>query len=110
MKLVGFQLISLCLDGPETPTITGPTVGRAGYSVIFSCYASSNPPSLYSWYFNGNPVANTSVYITPPLSEDMSGTYTCKAYNNITGRNKTAHKMFTVVGEIFLGFVTTYTE
>ncbi|XP_035479023.1 carcinoembryonic antigen-related cell adhesion molecule 1 [Scophthalmus maximus] len=86
--------------GPETPTITGPTVGRAGYSVIFSCYASSNPPSLYSWYFNGNPVANTSVYITPPLSEDMSGTYTCKAYNNITGRNKTAHKMFTVVEPI----------
>ncbi|XP_022620364.1 carcinoembryonic antigen-related cell adhesion molecule 5-like [Seriola dumerili] len=86
--------------GPEMPTITGPTVVKTGYSVTFSCYASSHPPSHYRWYFNHYVVANTSKYVTPPLTTNMSGTYTCKAYNNVTGQNKTAYMMLTVVDPI----------
>ena len=92
----------MCLDGPETPIIKGPTVVKTGNSVTFSCYAPSNPPSHYRWYFNDHPVANTTKYVTPPLTKDMSGMYTCRAYNNITGQNKTAYKMLTAVGETWV--------
>ncbi|XP_071326913.1 cell adhesion molecule CEACAM5-like [Trachinotus anak] len=86
--------------GPKMPTITGPTVAKTGYSVTFSCYAPSNPPSLYRWYFHHYLVANTSEYVTPPLTKNMSGMYTCEAYNNVTGQNKTAYTMLTVVDPI----------
>ncbi|XP_039974725.1 carcinoembryonic antigen-related cell adhesion molecule 1 [Xiphias gladius] len=86
--------------GPETPTIVGPTVAKTGYNITFHCYASSNPPSLYTWYFHDYPVANTSEYVTPPLTKDMSGMYTCQAYNNITGQSKTAYKNLTAVDPI----------
>ncbi|GAA6229631.1 carcinoembryonic antigen-related cell adhesion molecule 5-like [Lates japonicus] len=86
--------------GPGMPTIMGPSVAKTGCSVTFSCHASSNPPSHYRWYFNDYPVANTSEYVTPPLTRNMSGMYTCLAYNDITGQNKTAYMMLTVVDPI----------
>ncbi|KAG7216932.1 hypothetical protein INR49_001586 [Caranx melampygus] len=90
----------LVLDGPGMPIITGPTVAKTGCSVTFRCNASSYPPSHYTWYFNHTLVANTSAYETPPLTKNMSGVYTCKAYNYVTGQNKTAYTMLTVVDPI----------
>lgn len=81
------------------PIITGPTKAKTGSSVTFHCKASSYPPSHYTWHFNGTLVASTPVYETPPLTKNMSGMYTCKAYNNVTGQNSTAYTMLTVVGE-----------
>nr|XP_019948219.1 PREDICTED: carcinoembryonic antigen-related cell adhesion molecule 5-like [Paralichthys olivaceus] len=86
--------------GPEMPTIMGPSLVKAGYNITLTCNASSNPPAYYRWYFNESLVADTAEYVTPRLTEDMSGIYTCKAYNNITSQNKTAHKMLTVVDPI----------
>ncbi|KAK2910039.1 carcinoembryonic antigen-related cell adhesion molecule 1 [Channa argus] len=86
--------------GPEMPTITGPNVGRTGDNVTLSCYASSVPPSTYKWYFDGSLVANTSEYMTPLLTINMTGIYTCVAHNDITGLNSTAKKMLTVVDPI----------
>uniref|UniRef100_A0A3Q3JVM3 Ig-like domain-containing protein n=1 Tax=Monopterus albus TaxID=43700 RepID=A0A3Q3JVM3_MONAL len=77
--------------GPDIPTITGPNVAKTGDSVTLTCYASSDPPSFYTWYFGGSLVANTSNYVTPPLTTNMSGVYTCMAYNNVTGQNTTAN-------------------
>ena len=94
--------MSMCLDGPEMPTIMGPNVAKTGHSVTLNCSASSYPPSLIKWYFDDSLMANTSVYVTPPLTKDMSGMYTCRAYNNITGQNKTAYKMLTAVGETWV--------
>ncbi|XP_041797830.1 carcinoembryonic antigen-related cell adhesion molecule 1 [Chelmon rostratus] len=88
------------LYGPEMPTITGPDVAKAGDSVTLRCNASSNPLSVYKWFFNDSLVANMSEYVTPPLTSDMSGMYTCMAYNNITGKNSTAYTMLTVVDPI----------
>lgn len=88
----------MCLDGPEKPSITGPEVAKAGDSVTLSCAASSQPPSHFSWYFNSSLVANTSAYETGPLGLNMSGKYTCMAYNNITGQNSSAYMMLTVLG------------
>lgn len=92
----------MCLDGPQMPIIMGPNVGMTGDNVTLSCYASSNPLSSYKWFFNDSVVANTSEYVTPSLTIAMSGMYTCVAYNNVTGKNSTAHKMFTVVGETWM--------
>ncbi|XP_059195083.1 hemicentin-1-like, partial [Centropristis striata] len=86
--------------GPQIPTITGPNAAKTGDNVTFSCYASSNPPSTYEWFLNGSLVANTSKYITPPLTKAMSWMYTCMAYNNITGKNSTAYTMLTVFDPI----------
>uniref|UniRef100_A0A3Q3XCZ4 Ig-like domain-containing protein n=1 Tax=Mola mola TaxID=94237 RepID=A0A3Q3XCZ4_MOLML len=74
--------------GPEMPVIMGPNLAKTGDNVTLSCSAPSNPPGIYKWLFNGSVVANTSVYITPPFTSDMSGMYTCVVYNNITGENK----------------------
>ncbi|XP_061803313.1 cell adhesion molecule CEACAM5 [Nerophis lumbriciformis] len=86
--------------GPGVPTVTAPTAALVGSSVALSCNASSHPPSQYMWYFNTTVVANSSVYHTPPLSANVSGTYTCKAHNAITGYNTTASTTITVFDEI----------
>ncbi|KAK5861854.1 hypothetical protein PBY51_017298 [Eleginops maclovinus] len=88
--------------GPHKPTIMGPSYAGAEDNAPFSCYASSNPPSSYTWFFNDSVVSNTSKYVSPPLTEDMSGNYTCMAYNNITGKHSTAYKMLTVLARVTL--------
>lgn len=94
-----YKLISMCLDGPETPTIMGPTVAQAGDNVTLTCNASSNPPSNYTWLFNDTVVANMSEYVTPPLTVNMSGMYSCMAYNNITGGYSSVYTILIVHGE-----------
>ncbi|XP_056142091.1 carcinoembryonic antigen-related cell adhesion molecule 1 [Lampris incognitus] len=86
--------------GPEKPTVTGPDQVIAGHRATFNCSASSYPPSVYSWFFDGFLLANTPEYVTRPLYSNMSGKYICMAYNNITGRNSSAYKMLTVVEPI----------
>lgn len=89
----------LLADGPEMTTITGPNEAQTGDIVTLSCDSLSNPPSNYTWFFNGSSVANGSDLVTPPLTVDMSGMYTCIAYNNITGNESLASTMLTVHGE-----------
>uniref|UniRef100_A0A3Q3LC98 CEA cell adhesion molecule 1 n=1 Tax=Mastacembelus armatus TaxID=205130 RepID=A0A3Q3LC98_9TELE len=85
--------------GPEDPVITGPNVAKTGDNITLTCSALSYPPSCYEWYFNSSVVANTSTYVTLPLTKDMSGKYTCMAYNNITGQNSTAYLMLDVIAQ-----------
>uniref|UniRef100_A0A8C4F777 Ig-like domain-containing protein n=1 Tax=Dicentrarchus labrax TaxID=13489 RepID=A0A8C4F777_DICLA len=91
--------------GPEKPTIMGPNMALTGDNVTLNCYASSNPISIYKWFFNDSIVANTSEYVTPPLTRDMSGMYTCMAYNNITGKNSTAYTMLTVLAPVTMASI-----
>ncbi|XP_043974050.1 carcinoembryonic antigen-related cell adhesion molecule 5-like isoform X1 [Gambusia affinis] len=86
--------------GPDTPEIMGPKVAKTGDNVTFKCTAESVPPSLYQWHFNGSVVSNMSEYMTPSLTEGMSGEYTCMALNNITGKNSTASITLTLVASI----------
>lgn len=88
--------------GPEMATIIGPNVVQTGDIVTLSCDALSYPPSNYTWFFNGSSVANMSDFVTPPLTMDMSGIYTCMAYNNITGKDSFAYTRLTVHEEITL--------
>ena len=86
------------VDGPEGAVVRGPSVALAGQQVTLKCSSSSEPPSQYSWYFDGSLVANTSHYVVTNLTTDMSGIYTCMAFNDVTGHNTTAHTMLTVYG------------
>ena len=79
--------------------IDGPAFAEMGHNATFHCHAKSMPPSHYSWWFNGSNVANSSVFTTDRLSFNMSGEYTCKAYNHVTGKNSTNSKMLTVIGK-----------
>uniref|UniRef100_A0A4W5QEF0 Ig-like domain-containing protein n=1 Tax=Hucho hucho TaxID=62062 RepID=A0A4W5QEF0_9TELE len=85
--------------GPERPIITGPALGETGHRVTFNCWASSQPPSQFSWFFNGSQLVTGSVYETGLLTLASHLEYTCVAFNNITGRNSTVSKILTVVGE-----------
>ncbi|CAN9513774.1 unnamed protein product [Ophioblennius macclurei] len=86
--------------GPDTPMIQGPKFAETGRSAVFNCSAKSEPPSTFSWWFNGTGVSNASMYTTGPLSFNMSGVYTCNAYNNVTGNKSSSSKMLTVIERI----------
>ncbi|XP_062321574.1 carcinoembryonic antigen-related cell adhesion molecule 1 isoform X2 [Osmerus eperlanus] len=86
--------------GPETPMLFGPWLAASGVNVTLTCSASSQPPSTYTWVFNGSQVATGSVYESGPLTSHNNGEYTCMAFNNITNKNSTASQMLTVIHPI----------
>ncbi|XP_072536669.1 carcinoembryonic antigen-related cell adhesion molecule 1 [Salminus brasiliensis] len=83
--------------GPWNVTISGPAIAETESSVTLNCSALSQPPSNYSWYYNGAKVAVGSVYVTGSLSLNSSGEYTCTAHNNVTGINSSATWNLTVI-------------
>ncbi|KAM9807272.1 carcinoembryonic antigen-related cell adhesion molecule 1 [Syngnathus typhle] len=91
--------------GPQTPVITGPSMALTGNQVLLNCSSSSHPPSVYSWHFNETKVADTSEYLTGPLALNMSETYTCTAFNNVTGKNSTAYHTLTVLAPVHMASV-----
>lgn len=92
----------MCLDGPEKANVMGPNLAKAGDYVTFTCNATSNPPSIYEWYFENVLVSNKSEYVTPSLTTSMSGKYLCVAFNNISRKNSTADIMLTVIGKTYV--------
>ncbi|XP_046896168.1 carcinoembryonic antigen-related cell adhesion molecule 5-like [Hypomesus transpacificus] len=86
--------------GPQTPTLFGPWLAASGANVTLTCSASSQPPSTYTWLFNGSQVATGSVYESGPLTSHNNGEFTCMAFNNITNKNSTASHMLTVIHPI----------
>uniref|UniRef100_A0A3P8YU57 Ig-like domain-containing protein n=1 Tax=Esox lucius TaxID=8010 RepID=A0A3P8YU57_ESOLU len=91
--------------GPERPAVTSLDISMTGHNVTFSCSASSQPPSQFSWFFNGSQVATGSVYEAGPLTLASQGEYTCVAFNNVTGRNSTASKTLTVVAPVTMTMI-----
>ncbi|XP_026875271.2 carcinoembryonic antigen-related cell adhesion molecule 1 [Electrophorus electricus] len=73
--------------GPWNTSVSGPAIAAVLSSVSLNCCASSQPPSEYTWYFNGSKVAEGTTYMTGALSLNNSGEYTCITYNNITSRS-----------------------
>lgn len=86
-------------DGPDEPTIYGQTIVENGKIAYFNCSAVSFPHSSYSWWFNETEVASTPWFLIGPLSFNMSGEYTCRAFNNVTMKNSTNSIMLTVIGK-----------
>ncbi|XP_046896431.1 carcinoembryonic antigen-related cell adhesion molecule 8-like [Hypomesus transpacificus] len=93
------QSISLNISyGPDTPVIMGPWLNLTSQNVTLTCTASSQPPSTYTWLFNGSQVATGSVYESGPLTSHNNEEFTCVAFNNITNKNSTASQKLTVIG------------
>ncbi|KAM9852374.1 cell adhesion molecule CEACAM5-like [Aulostomus maculatus] len=86
--------------GPETPIIYGPYLAETGDDAIFNCHALSFPPNRYSWWYNGSVLVNTSALTLRDLTLNMSGNYTCSAFNPITGITRREERMFTVIEAI----------
>ncbi|CAJ1062608.1 carcinoembryonic antigen-related cell adhesion molecule 1 [Xyrichtys novacula] len=86
--------------GPDAPHIKAPYYGETGRQVDLECSAHSMPPSQYTWWYNGSEVAFTSVFRTKTLQLNMSGEYTCMAYNNVTGEDSTISHKLTVIEAI----------
>uniref|UniRef100_A0A3B3DPQ1 Ig-like domain-containing protein n=1 Tax=Oryzias melastigma TaxID=30732 RepID=A0A3B3DPQ1_ORYME len=86
--------------GPKMTTVKGPSVATEGSSVSMSCSADSLPESSFSWYFNGSKVSNMSQFTTPPLTKELSGQYTCEAFNSITNRTSNDSLMLSVIESI----------
>lgn len=81
--------------GPWNVTISGPSIAETGSRVRLTCSALSQPPSDYSWYYNGTKVAEGVVYES--LTLNSSEEYTCTAHNNITGISSSATWNLTVI-------------
>uniref|UniRef100_A0A4W4E5T9 Ig-like domain-containing protein n=1 Tax=Electrophorus electricus TaxID=8005 RepID=A0A4W4E5T9_ELEEL len=86
--------------GPWNTSVSGPAIAAVLSSVSLNCCASSQPPSEYTWYFNGSKVAEGTTYMTGALSLNNSGEYTCITYNNITSRSGKATWNLSVIGGI----------
>ena len=84
----------------------GPWLAASGANVTLTCSASSQPPSTYTWWFNGSQVATGSVYEFGPLTSHNNGDYTCMAFNSVTNKNSTASHMLTVIREYDLFHVS----
>ncbi|KAK1155282.1 carcinoembryonic antigen-related cell adhesion molecule 5-like [Acipenser oxyrinchus oxyrinchus] len=82
--------------GPEQASLTGPDQAVLNSSVTFTCSAQSLPPCNHTWYFNGTETAQGSQYKIASVSNADRGSYTCVAWNSVTGRNTSAVKEFTV--------------
>ncbi|XP_038848692.1 carcinoembryonic antigen-related cell adhesion molecule 5-like [Salvelinus namaycush] len=91
--------------GPERPGISSPDIAMTGHIVTFNCSASSQPPSQFSWFFNGSQVATGSEYETGPLTLASHGEYTCVAFNNVTVKNSTVSRMLTVIVPVTMAMV-----
>lgn len=93
------RVLSLCSDGPERVNISGPNLKKTGDNVTLSCQAESTPPSLFMWYFKDAVVSNMSTFNSPPLTKELSGQYTCVAFNNITNWKSNVSINLSVIGE-----------
>lgn len=81
--------------GPEQPTVTGAKATEVNRQVMLTCSAPSVPAASYTWKLNGTDTKiNTAVYTIESAAYKDSGTYTCEAYNRITGKTTTtSHKL-----------------
>lgn len=85
-------------DGPMKPEITGPLMALTGTTVKFNCSSDSFPPSDIKWHYNNSLLATTPELVLGPLTLNMSGTYTCMAFNSVTNKSSSAYTMLTLLG------------
>ncbi|KAK1155149.1 carcinoembryonic antigen-related cell adhesion molecule 5-like isoform X1 [Acipenser oxyrinchus oxyrinchus] len=84
--------------GPGQASITATDQAVLNSPVTFTCSAQSLPPCNYTWYFNEKETAQGSQYKIASVSNADSGSYTCVAWNSVTGRKSSAIKEFIVTG------------
>lgn len=79
-------------DGPEKTTLISPQqYYERGSNVTLSCNATSEPPAVFSWFLNGDKLAESGPELNLyNLQQDQSGNYSCQAFNAKTLRYDTS--------------------
>ncbi|XP_062256078.1 carcinoembryonic antigen-related cell adhesion molecule 5-like [Platichthys flesus] len=76
--------------GPDGVQITGPREINVKHTLTLTCSADSTPSATYTWSLNTTEILSDSAEFTKPVTEfSDSGSYTCTATNNVTGRRST---------------------
>ncbi|XP_062395016.1 hemicentin-1-like [Sardina pilchardus] len=96
-KLNSSEYILMVNYGPWDTVITGPQNAKSGSGVTFHCSATSLPPSVYSWYYNGSMVGEGALLELFNLTLNKSGEYTCKAHNNKTNMSSSVSTHLRVI-------------
>ncbi|XP_026155828.1 carcinoembryonic antigen-related cell adhesion molecule 5 [Mastacembelus armatus] len=81
--------------GPEAATVTGEKAVEVNKDVTLTCTASSFPPANFTWKFNDTLTGvKAAQYVIHEATDTNTGTYTCEAYNAVTGKTSTyTHKL-----------------
>ncbi|XP_072304429.1 cell adhesion molecule CEACAM20-like isoform X2 [Eucyclogobius newberryi] len=86
--------------GPEPVQLSGESEVEVKDPVTLSCSASSVPPANYTWKFNGTKTpVTTGNYVIQSPAYSNTGTYTCEAYNALTGKTSSKTHFLSVRGE-----------
>ncbi|XP_047455704.1 carcinoembryonic antigen-related cell adhesion molecule 1-like isoform X2 [Mugil cephalus] len=72
--------------GPEKVQITGPSQIHLKETFKLTCFAESTPAATYTWMFNGSEILKDSAEFIKEAELSDSGSYTCQAKNDVTGR------------------------
>uniref|UniRef100_A0A3Q1IN16 Ig-like domain-containing protein n=2 Tax=Anabas testudineus TaxID=64144 RepID=A0A3Q1IN16_ANATE len=77
--------------GPEPAQVTGDKQVEENRRAVFTCAAPSIPPANFTWKLNGTLTnVTTEKYVIEKADLTNSGTYTCEAYNPVTGKSTTS--------------------
>ncbi|KAG7475780.1 carcinoembryonic antigen-related cell adhesion molecule 5-like [Solea senegalensis] len=83
--------------GPENIHIIGPREINVKQMLTLICAADSIPPARYTWFLNKTEIKNDAVVFTKAAVElSDSGSYTCKARNEISGSTTEAVHVLSV--------------
>nr|XP_015828862.2 carcinoembryonic antigen-related cell adhesion molecule 1 [Nothobranchius furzeri] len=87
--------------GPEPAKVEGDNQAQLDQRVVLTCAAASIPPANITWKLNGTVLnTKTNEFIIENALYKDSGTYTCEAYNAVTGRTTTYSHVLMVKEEI----------
>ncbi|XP_058475196.1 carcinoembryonic antigen-related cell adhesion molecule 6-like [Solea solea] len=86
--------------GPDPAAVAGEDAVEVNDKVTLTCSAMSVPPANFTWKFNGTVTdVKTAQYTIEKALYKNSGTYTCEAYNAITGKTSTSNHKLSVKEE-----------
>ncbi|XP_013880785.1 hemicentin-1 isoform X2 [Austrofundulus limnaeus] len=90
--------------GPEPFKVEGKDEVKISTEVVLICSPPSTPPANITWKLNGTllNVKTNKLVIENALYKD-SGTYTCEAFNPVTGKTTTSTHTLSVKEEIIEG-------
>ncbi|XP_054878568.1 carcinoembryonic antigen-related cell adhesion molecule 5-like [Poeciliopsis prolifica] len=87
--------------GPETPVVKGDKEVQLNTRVELICSVSSVPPAKIIWKLNGTviPGETKTTLIYNNIEYKKSGTYTCEASNEVTGKSTNSPPLSVTVKE-----------
>ena len=77
------------LAAPFNVNVTGTNTYPQGDQLMLNCLSEGGPELEYSWIFEGNEIANTSILTINNVSTSNGGNYTCNVTNDAGYENDT---------------------